>query len=67
MIGAVLLTIALQLMVVYVPPLQGLFHTTSLTWQQLGVCFLLGSIVFWAAELEKWLLRRGVLPETMGI
>jgi Ca2+-transporting ATPase len=67
MIGAVLLTIGLQLLVVYVPPLQDLFHTTSLTSMQLLICFLLGSIVFWAAELEKWLLRRGILPETTGI
>jgi Ca2+-transporting ATPase len=65
MIGAVLLTIALQLMVVYVPPMQNLFHTTALSMTQLGICFLLGSIVFWAAELEKWLLRRGILPETV--
>lgn len=63
MIGAVLLTIFLQLLVVYVPPMQSLFHTTALSLTQLLICFGLGSVVFWAAELEKWLLRRGILPE----
>ncbi|RDV83936.1 cation-translocating P-type ATPase [Ammonifex thiophilus] len=56
--GAVLLTIALQLAVVYFPVLQVVFRTTSLAPAELLLCFVLGSLIFWAVEVEKWLIRR---------
>ncbi len=58
LLGAVLLTISLQLAVIYLPFLQHIFHTESLTLFELLVCFSLASIVFFAVELEKLLLRR---------
>jgi Ca2+-transporting ATPase len=66
MLGAVALTIVLQLLVVYLPPLQRLFETVALTPLQLLITVALGSLVFWAAELEKLLLRKGILPELGG-
>jgi Ca2+-transporting ATPase len=59
MISAVVMTFILQLAVIYWPPLQALFDTTSLSVGELLACIVLSSIVFWAVELQKWLLRRG--------
>jgi P-type Ca2+ transporter type 2C len=58
LLGAVLVTLFLQLLVVYLPPLQGLFGTVPLTIEQLLICLGASTIVFWGVEIEKWLLRR---------
>jgi len=58
LLGAVLLTVLLQLAVIYVPFLQLIFHTESLSLFELLMCFALASIVFFAIELEKLLIRR---------
>lgn len=58
LVGAVLLTFALQMAVIYVPFLQDVFRTQSLTLQELLLCLGLSSIVFWAVEIEKWVKRR---------
>ena len=58
LLGVVLLTFILQLAVVYVPFLQGLFKTVSLPPIDLLISLILSTIVFWAVELEKWFLRR---------
>ncbi len=57
LLGAVLLTGGLQLAVIYVPVLQGVFSTKPLSWQELGGCILLALVVFHAVEMEK-LVRR---------
>jgi len=59
MLGAVLLTVALQLMVIYVPALNPIFKTQPLPLFDLGICFALSSLVLLAVEIEKWLTRRG--------
>jgi len=59
LLGAVLLTIGLQLMTVYVPFLHPVFRTQALSLVELLVCFGLSSIVFIAAEVEKLIKRRG--------
>jgi Ca2+-transporting ATPase len=61
MLGAVLLTLLLQLAVIYVPALNGIFHTQPLPLSDLLVCLALSSLVLFAVELEKWLVRRGWL------
>jgi Ca2+-transporting ATPase len=58
MLGAVLLTFVLQIAVIYVPFLQGVFNTEPLSANQLILCLLLSTVVFWAAEIEKWFIRR---------
>jgi Ca2+-transporting ATPase len=55
---AVILTLALQLMVIYVPFMQELFHTHPLSVSDLLICLGLSTLVFWAVELEKWWFRR---------
>jgi len=54
-IGAV---VALQLLVMYWPPLQAMFNTSALTVVDLLICVGAGIIVFALLEAEKWLRRR---------
>jgi len=61
LLGAVVVTVILQLAAVYVPFFNRIFNTTPLTASQLLICIVLSTIVFWGAEIEKWLIRRGVL------
>jgi Ca2+-transporting ATPase len=58
LVGAVLLTLLLQLAVIYVPFLQDIFKTHALSLSELVLCVGLSSIIFWAIELEKWFKRR---------
>jgi Ca2+-transporting ATPase len=58
LLGAVLLTFALQMAVVYVPFLQNLFKTDPLSASELLLSLVLSTVVFWGVELEKWLIRR---------
>jgi Ca2+-transporting ATPase len=58
MIGAIALTIVLQLLVIYVPFLQNLFETDSLTAVELLVPVGFSLIVMLATEVYKWFLRR---------
>ena len=55
--GAIALSLALQLAVVHVPLMNAAFGTSPLSWDQWMVCAAMGSIVLWAAEARKWLLR----------
>ena len=54
LLGAVLLTFALQLAVIYLPPLHSVFDTSSLTFGELLACIALSSVVFFAIETSKW-------------
>jgi Ca2+-transporting ATPase len=59
LLGAVLLTIGLQMAVLYVPVLQPIFKTQALSRNELLFCLALSSIVFFVVEIEKWMRRRG--------
>ncbi len=61
MLGAVILTLLLQLAVIYVPALNGIFYTQPLPMFDLAVCLALSSLVLFAVEIEKWLVRRGAI------
>ena len=61
LLGAVLLTIALQLMTIYLPALNSIFETAPLTSAELTVCLALSSLTFAIIEIEKWLARRGLI------
>ena len=63
LLGAVSLTVALQLAAIYWAPMQRVFKTASLTVAELGIVTVLCSLVFVAVELEKWLTRRRNLYE----
>ena len=64
LIGAVLLTLALQLAVTYVPVLQPIFRTQSLTLSEFIIVGLVSSVVFFAVEIEKTITRRRMKNST---
>ncbi|MGI9529527.1 MAG: cation transporting ATPase C-terminal domain-containing protein, partial [Acidimicrobiia bacterium] len=53
----VLITLAIQIVIIYWQPLQNLLHTEALSGYELGVVLVASTIVFWAVEGEK-LFRR---------
>ncbi|MCX6844750.1 MAG: cation-translocating P-type ATPase [candidate division WOR-3 bacterium] len=55
--GTILATLALQMAVVYVPFLQGVFKTVAMAPRDLLISLLLSFTVFWGVELEKFILR----------
>ncbi len=57
MLGAVLLTLGLQMAVVYLPFMQKVFKTTALPPVDLAVCLGLSLVFFLILELVKWLQR----------
>ena len=61
LLGAVLLTFALQMATIYIPALNPIFKTEPLAPDELLLCLALSSIVFIAVEMEKWLIRLGWL------
>jgi len=58
LLGAVALTVLLQLALIYVPFLQGVFKTVALPAADLALSLAASSLIFWAVEIEKWFLRR---------
>jgi Ca2+-transporting ATPase len=55
MVGALLITVSLQFMIIYTPFFNGIFKTQPLTLYELLLTFAVSSIVFWAVEIEKWI------------
>ncbi|MCP4392116.1 MAG: HAD-IC family P-type ATPase, partial [Gammaproteobacteria bacterium] len=66
MLGTILLNICLQLLVIYHPFFNLIFHTTPLTLQELALCFSLPLVVLVAVEIEKWLIRNRSLYRPRG-
>jgi Ca2+-transporting ATPase len=58
LLGGLILSVLLQLLVVYAAPMNTLFHTVPLPGQLLGPLLLLASGVLWVEELRKWRERR---------
>jgi Ca2+-transporting ATPase len=58
LVGAVLLTLLLQLAVTYVPALQPIFRTEALTLKEFLIVGAISSVVFFAVEIEKFVTRR---------
>ena len=61
LLGAVLITVALQIMTIYVPFLNTVFKTAPLILLELATCLLLSGVVFAVIEIEKWVARRGLI------
>jgi Ca2+-transporting ATPase len=59
LLGAVALTVVLQIAVIYLPVFQRVFRTAPLTAGELVFALALCSVVLVAVEIEKWLARRG--------
>jgi P-type Ca2+ transporter type 2C len=58
LLGAVAGTLAVQLLILYLPVLQGLFDTQALSPVQLGAVLAASTVAFIAVEIEKWVRRR---------
>ena len=58
LLGAVVLTAGLHLLILYVPFFNDLFSTQPLTWAELGLSVAAASLVFWAVEAQKLVVRR---------
>ena len=57
LLGAIVLTVALQMAVVYMPFLNPIFNTQPLTLNELLLTLALSSVVFIAVEIEKFIKR----------
>ncbi len=58
LLGAVLLTFALQMATIYIPFLQPIFKTEALSFNELIFTLAMASVVFFAVEIEKLFKRR---------
>ncbi|NLT36327.1 MAG: cation-translocating P-type ATPase [Gaiellales bacterium] len=56
--GAVILTLALQFALIYVPFLQNIFGTRPLSLSHILIAFALATMIFWVIEIQKWVERR---------
>ncbi|HIK45059.1 MAG TPA: cation transporting ATPase C-terminal domain-containing protein [Leptolyngbyaceae cyanobacterium M65_K2018_010] len=59
MLWAVVVTLALQLAVIYLPWLQGVFHTQALSNLELILCLAISTLGLWAVEAQKLFLQMG--------
>lgn len=58
LIGAISITVLLQLMVIYLPPANKIFRTQPLTLAQFGLCVCLSLVIVVAVEIEKYVKKR---------
>nr|WP_315165790.1 cation-translocating P-type ATPase [uncultured Flavobacterium sp.] len=58
MLVALSITVALQLLIIYLPFCNEIFKTSPLTYFELAITLAASSIVFWAVEIEKWIKKQ---------
>jgi Ca2+-transporting ATPase len=61
MLGAFALTFLLQMLVIYLPMMNNIFHTQALPLFDLMICLLMSSSILFAVEFEKYLVRGGLI------
>jgi Ca2+-transporting ATPase len=54
LLGAVILTVVLQMAVIYMPAANKVFHTHPLSLIELSICFGGAALLFHVVELAKW-------------
>jgi len=67
LIGAVVLTLVLQLGTIYITPMQTLFQTEALSLSELCVCLLMSCVVFAAVEFKKLIARLTISSDTVKV
>jgi Ca2+-transporting ATPase len=58
MVLAIIVTVFLQLTIIYTPALNEIFHTHPLTFKELLITLAASSVVFWTVEVNKLFNRR---------
>ncbi len=58
MVFSVLISLALQLALIYIPFFQNIFKTQPLTIEELTICLVASLVLFVAVEIYKWIRRR---------
>jgi Ca2+-transporting ATPase len=58
LLGGLVVANLLQMAVVFLPPLQAVFHTATLPWSEVVAIGAAGSVVLWVEETRKALARR---------
>jgi P-type Ca2+ transporter type 2C len=58
LVGAVMLTVTLQFIIIYVPFLGIFFSTQALAAEEILLSIALSSLIFWAVEIEKFIMRQ---------
>lgn len=58
LLGAVLICFGLQMLTIYVPFFNVIFKTQPLSLAELAICVGASSLVFFAVEIQKWIVRR---------
>ena len=61
LLGTVVLTVMLQFVLLYVPAFNRVFSTAPLSVVELGICMACAVLVAGAVEIEKGLVRRGLV------
>jgi len=62
LIGGLVLGNALQMAVVFWPPMQPIFHTVPIGLADAAALAIVGSTVLWVEEARKWMARRRMGP-----
>jgi len=57
-LGGLLVANLLQIAVVFVPVMNEIFHTMPIPWTEAILIGAVSSLVLWAEEIRKWLVRR---------
>jgi len=58
MVGGLMLSILLQLAVIYWPAINGLFHTVPIASNDILLIIFVASLVLWAEEIRKYIVKR---------
>jgi Ca2+-transporting ATPase len=56
--GACGISVGIVLAMLYIPALQGLFHTTGLSWSDWGIILVTGLVILVVEELRKLMIKR---------
>ncbi|NGY38030.1 cation-translocating P-type ATPase [Flavobacterium sp. XN-5] len=67
MLISLLLTVSLQLIIIYTPFFNEVFRTQPLSYLELVITLAVSSIIFWAVEIEKWIFRRNTKNEKLKV
>ena len=65
LLGAVASTLALQLVVIYVPGVNAVFNAAPLGPTELAACFVFSSLIFVILETVKWRRRHRKMPDIL--